>query len=226
MARPCGGLYGGGTVFRLNGGDSAGDRHRRRRPVERLGIDLRARSVPDRRRPRRRGRSRWRRAHQRPGAGRRHAPERPRSRATSPKARPTRSSIPDSSSANPGVLAGDGAAALPDGRRRDRPACRHRAADLARVDVEPAAIAGLGQRVVLDGDRVGCRGRRRPHDVVGRDRLRQPPRDRGGRAVDDVVLRRRHDDRRLRRCSTCCRTRRRRRSARRCATCGPGSAAD
>ena len=72
------------------------------------------------------------------------------------------------------------------------------ATDLTRTAAEPTGLrsghaAGPGQRHVLDDHRIGHRAGRRSDDDLGQQRLRQPPRDRHRRTVDDVVLRRRND---------------------------------
>ena len=91
------------------------------------------------------------------------------------------------------------------------------AGDLAagtRLTVDPEADRRPGKCDVLDGRRIGCSRRGGPDHDLGRDRVRQPRRDRADVRVNDLVSRRRLHVGQLHTCSICCRTRttRRRRS--------------
>ena len=54
-------------------------------------------------------------------------------------------------------------------------------AGAARVTLDPRSVAGIAADRVLDGRRIGRRCRRRSHDELGRERLRQPRRNRRSR---------------------------------------------
>ena len=56
------------------------------------------------------------------------------------------------------------------------------------LGIDPSTVPGIAARRLLGDFRVRYADRRGPRDVLGRQRLRQPSRDRDRRALDDVVL--------------------------------------
>ena len=95
---------------------------------------------------------------------------------------------------------------------------------------DPRAPAHLARSVdlhrrglLLHGDRIRCRGRRRSHGQLGQPRLRKPRRKRRRESLDAVVSRRRRDAPGSSSCSTCCRIRTRSRQAPPCDICVPAA---